>query len=205
MPTRGGLGKIQENINLYNEQITNLINDAARSGKTLDVNDLYRGLGAIKYEMQLVTDQPLVVEAAFKRIKKEWKASLDISKTKTPQQVQALKQNIYKDLSSLYEQTKKSPAKVSLRKEIAKNAKEMLEDLVPEIKTLNFEEGSLIALYDAIEGRANAISNQDFFNFGLAMKMGTGGGVGSMLAGQTGAAVGSTGGIGLAVFGHVSH
>lgn len=202
LPTRGGLEKVQKIIDSYNEEITKIINDAANTGKTIKLSSLYVGLKKIKNKMLLNTDQPLVVEAAFKSIKEEWAKNLKVNNIRTPQQVQNIKQKIYNDLKTLYDKHKTSPALATLRKATAKNAKRQLELLVPEIKNLNFEEGKLIALYDAIESRANTISNQEFFNFGLAMRMATGGGVGSMVAGKTGASIGTAAGIGLAVFSH---
>jgi len=197
---RGGLNTLQKKINNYNEEISKIVNRAKLSGQTIDVDDLYRGLETIKNEMKMSSDQPLVIERAFKNLKREWDANLDLRNVRNPAQVQKLKQNIYSDLKTLYEQHKASPAKNTFRQLVAKNAKESLENIIPEIKELNQKEGDLIDLYKAIEGRSNTITNADFFNFGLAMKMSVGGAIGS-IGGKTAAATGAAAGIGLAILG----
>ena len=68
------------------------------------------------------------------------------------------------------------PAAVEAQKAVARSAKESLEILIPEIKHLNKKEGALIDLYNAIEQKANRITNRNIMGIDLPMK-GTMGGV----------------------------
>lgn len=124
-------------------------------------------------------------------MKKQWKEAFQISKTRTPTEIQQIKVRIYKDLQSFYEKHKATPAKTELRKGVARNARQMLEEIVPEIKKLNKNEGALIDLWDAIESKANRITNRDFISIGLPIKMGAGAGIGYMVGGQPAGKVGS--------------
>ena len=134
---------------------------------------------------------------------------------RTPEEIQKIKVRIYKDLESFYEKQKATPAKVELRKAVARNARKMLEDVIPEvrqikrwfekpkptgIKQINKAEGALLDLWDAIESKSNRITNRDFISIGLPIKMGAGAGIGGLMAGSQGAAVGSGLGLLLGVF-----
>ena len=57
----------------------------------------------------------------------------------TPKEVQALKQNIYRDTQSLYSKASQAPIKGRAKQSIARSAKESLELIHPEIKNLNNE------------------------------------------------------------------
>ena len=76
----------------------------------------------------------------------------------------------------------------------------MLEDIIPEIKQLNKNEGALIELWNALESKANRITNRDLIGIGMPVKMGTGAGVGYMFAGETGGKIGTKLGFLLGVF-----
>ena len=149
--------------------------------------------------MKQISDEPLGWESAFDGIKAQLE---EASKTpiRTPMQVQKIKQNIYKQLSSYYEKLKSEPAKTYLRKEIARNARKALEEIIPEIKQLNAKEGVLIDLWDAVGSKANRITNRDLIGIGLPIKMGTGAGIGFMVAGETGGQIGTQLGFILGVF-----
>ncbi|MCP4262750.1 MAG: hypothetical protein GY774_35375, partial [Planctomycetes bacterium] len=67
-------------------------------------------------------------------------------------------------------------------------------------KQLNKNEGELIALWDAIESKANRITNRDFVSIGLPIKMGAGSGIGYMVGGAEGAVMGSAAGFVLGVY-----
>lgn len=191
MPTRKGLRKIQEKINDLNDTINKKIQKAAYQGHRFNIDDIYQDIDRISNIMKRNTDQPKVIDNAVKLIKKNWKENIKVGQTRNPLEIQKIKQNIYADLKSFYEQFSNTPAKQTLRKQIAKNAKKMLESIIPEIKQLNREEGDLIRLYENIEGRANVISNRDIIDFGMAMRTGVGGAVGGMVAGAKGAEVGA--------------
>jgi len=200
MPTAQGMEKLRSMIDSYNENINKIINQSAQRGTQIDVNRVYAGLDNIKHQLLRTTDKPLIVDRAFKEMKREWKRNLEVGELRTPIEVQKIKTTIYKDLESFYEQHKASPASVKLRKAVARNAREILEEIIPEIKMLNRKEGALIDLWDAVESKANRISNRDLIGIGIPVKMGTGAGVGYMFAGQTGGEVGTALGFALGIY-----
>lgn len=200
MPTEKGMGKLRGMIDAHNEKVNTILNNAVNNGDTIPVDRLYQGLETVKDEFKKISDEPLVWDTAFKGIKKQWDEALNIGPVRTPAEVQKIKTRIYKDLESFYEKQKATPAKVELRKAIARNARESLETIVPEIKQLNKNEGALIELWDAVESKANRITNRDFINIGLPIKMGAGSGIGYMLSGSEGAAIGTVLGFTLGVF-----
>jgi len=89
-------------------------------------------------------------ESAFKNIKKQWKEAIKTGPLRTPDEAQKLKQRIYRELQSYYEKHKATPAKTEMRKAIARNARKLIEEIIPEIKQLNQKEGALIELWDAV-------------------------------------------------------
>jgi len=200
MPHAKGMIKLHDSIDVLNKQISDLINIHAKSGDKIHISQLYKGIGKVKKQFQMVTDEPLAWDAAFNKLKKQWKKQFELGEIRTPQQVQKLKQGIYNDLQSYYEKVKATPARVELRKAIARNARETLEILIPEIKHLNETDGALLELMDALESKANRIQNRDLLGIGIPVKMGTGAGVGYMFAGDVGGRVGSQMGLALGIF-----
>jgi hypothetical protein len=198
MPTEKGLIRLRGMINSYNDEINKLINVSAKRGEKISVNSLYKNLKQIKNKFKEASDEPLKWDAAFNQMKKQWKEALELDSVRTPEQIQKIKQRIYRDLETFYEQHKASPAKVELRKAIARNAREQLENIIPEIKQLNKNEGALIELWGALESKANRITNKSMIGFDTYIKSAAAGGVGYMLTGsETGAKIGT--GIGLAL------
>lgn len=200
MPTEKGLRKLRDLINTYNEKVNEHINNVAEKGFKIDVDTLFLDLEKLKNQFKLTSDNPLEWDRAFKTLKKNWEEMYKQRAVRTPKEVQKIKTNIYRDLESFYEKHKATPAKVELRKAVARNARQMLENLIPEIKQLNKEEGALIELWDALESKANRITNRDLIGIGIPVKMGTGAGVGYMFGGEVGGAVGSQIGLALGIF-----
>ncbi|MCP4262827.1 MAG: hypothetical protein GY774_35760, partial [Planctomycetes bacterium] len=180
MPTTKGMEKLRGMIDNYNKSVNTMINSSSMTGRVIPLSTIYNGVEPILKQMKRMSDEPRKIDLAWKQMKKEWETGLDLGQMRTPTEIQKIKTTIYKDLASFYEQHKASPAKVTLRKAVAKNARESLEKIIPEIKQLNKNEGELIALWDAIESKANRITNRDFVSIGLPIKMGAGSGIGYM-------------------------
>lgn len=200
MPTMKGMEKLRDKIDSLNKQVNTLINQSADKGTKIDINKAYAGLDSLRDEFKRISDEPLVWDREFSKIKKQWSEAVNIGDTRTPVEIQKMKTRIYKELESLYEKQKATPAKAEFRKAIARNARGMIEDIIPEVKQLNKKEGDLIELWDAIESKANRITNRDIISIGLPIKMGTGSGIGYMLGAEKGAAVGTALGFALGVF-----
>jgi hypothetical protein len=174
-----------------------MIDRSTRTGEQINVNRLYAGLEDIKNTIMRTSDEPLKAEAAYIGMMKQLDAALQKGTTRTPTEVQRMKQRIYKELASYYESVKASPAKIELRKAVGKNAREVLEEIIPEIKQLNRNDGDLIELWDALESKANRITNNQLIGIGIPINMGAGSSIGYMMAGEKGGAIG--GAIGLAI------
>ncbi len=200
MPTEKGLIKLRDLINQYNTEISDLINQSAKKGIELPTENVFKKLNKVKEQFKKTSDQPLQWDKAFKQLQKEWDEMLKVGEVKTPQEIQKIKTGIYRDLESFYEKHKATPAKVELRKGVATNCREMLENIIPEIKYLNRTDGDLLNLWTAIESKANRISNRDIISIGLPVKMGTGAGIGFLVAGESGGTIGSILGLSLGVF-----
>ncbi|MCP4597044.1 hypothetical protein [Neptuniibacter sp.] len=199
-PTIGGLKKLRSMIDGYNTRIAKLINDSVESGTKLNVSKIYHGLEDMKNQMKRLTAKPTEVDKAFASMRKEWQEAFRVGIYRTPMEMQKIKQKIYTDLATHYEKVKSSPANVALQKRVARNTKEMLQDIIPEIKTLNKNEGALIDLWDALETKAMTLSNRDVISFGLSVKMGIGSGVGYWMGGPTGGKIGGVLGLALGIY-----
>jgi uncharacterized protein YdcH (DUF465 family) len=191
MPSVEGMTKLRNKINDLNTQIEQKLNPGNLGFYKFDISGLRKGLNDLKDEMLRNTDQPLVVRTAFNNVSKQLDDVERVGQMRTPMEVQNIKKNIYKELESFYEQHKASPAKVKVRKAVASNARQMLEDIVPEIKQLNKSEGELIELWDAVESKAARISNRDLIGLGLPIKIASGAAGGYAIAGEIGAKIGT--------------
>ena len=215
MPTSKGMVKLRNKIDDFNNQVNTLLKESTQKGTKLNVHKLFMGVEQIKNQFKRLSDEPTKWDTAFSGMKKQWIEVHKIGWQRTPEEIQKIKVRIYKDLESFYEKQKATPAKVELRKAVARNARKMLEDVIPEvrqikrwfekpkptgIKQINKAEGALLDLWDAIESKSNRITNRDFISIGLPIKMGAGAGIGGLMAGSQGAAVGSGLGLLLGVF-----
>lgn len=200
MPTSKGMEKLREQIDNLNSIVSEKVSAVSASGKRLNVDDLFKGVEDLVDTMKAASDEPRMWDKALSAKKKEWQRMLDLGPDRTPEQIQKVKTQIYKELEGYYEKFKATPAKVEIRKTIARNAREMIETVIPEIKGLNKREGALIELWDAVETKANRITNRDLIGIGLPVKMGTGSGIGYMFGGAEGAAAGTALGFVLGVY-----
>lgn len=202
MPNRKGIAKLKSSMDVINKEISSKIIASTLSGEEIMTSKLWNGLRTYKEELLRLTDEPIPVDAAWNVMKKNIKKALSKGTKRTPEEIQIMKQDIYKELESFYEQTKKSPAKIKLRKAVAQNARKLIEDIVPEVKELNQKDKALIELWDALETRANAISIKDLITYGQSMKMGALSGAGYLVGGEKGAVIGGGIGILLAIYSH---
>ena len=183
-PTIKGVDKAREMINVLNNEITELIDFSAKSGAKIKISDFFKDFKELE-KAAMLTSKPKQNVKLIQKIRKDFiEANMAIKKGFfTPQEAQKLKQNIYKSLDSYYSSVKDSPIAAKAQKLIAKNAKEALEVIVPEIKQLNATEGELLALRKAIERSSARIQNRDLLGIGVPIK----GGLGAMVGDTTGA------------------
>jgi hypothetical protein len=191
MPTVQGLDSLREKINVINDEITKKINMATDQGKKIPLGALFTKLKELRKDA-LLSGEPIAQRRAIDNIAKQISiANRKIGRKEfTPAEVQKLKQNIYKETESLYSKASQKPIKGEAKQAIAKAAKESLEDLFPEIKNLNKNEGSLIALRKELEKSASRISNRDLLGIGVPIKGGAGGAIGGVPGLLGGAVIG---------------
>ena len=193
MPTFNGLVKVGKQIEDLNFEISQVINEAANTGQKISVGRLTRGFQELKKNSRF-SGQPQKAQRAVKNIRKEIVETNTIyfdgepvgMKSFTPKEAQKLKQNIYKELESYYSRVTNNPVSVKAQKLIARNAKEAIEKIVPEIKQLNKNDGDLLALRKEIDKVAPRIANRDLLSLGTTAKA-AGGGV---VFGKTGILLG---------------
>lgn len=177
MPTVEGLERIQGKIKRFDDKIGTLIDEATKSGKKFPVSTLFRDLKELRRGL---SSDPMLRKKQVDNVAK--KLNLHFKKIGqkeiTPAEAQQLKKAIYKETENFYEKTKKSPATIEAKQAIAKASKESLEEIIPEIKTLNKNEGALIELNKALEKSASRISNRDLIGIGVPLKGLAGGVVG---------------------------
>jgi len=188
-PTVKGIEKIQQQINLYNAQISDLIDRGVASGQQVPVKRLMHGLKEMhKRAHEIAPTESIKAQKQLKAIRDEMSEyNRRLGRGYTPAEIQKMKQKIYRNLQSYYEKVKNSPIKVQANMKIAKNAKEALEDIFPEIKQLNKNESAYIELIEALEKPVSRIKVGDVMGLGAMSKMGAGG----VAAGPIGAGLGA--------------
>lgn len=93
-----------------------------------------------------------------------------------PKDVQQIKQNLYAQTASSFEKFGHKPIQTAIKQNVARAAKESLEEILPELKNLNAKEGSLIALRDELEKSVDKLTRKDVMGIGMSLK-GIAGGV----------------------------
>jgi hypothetical protein len=190
IPNMKGMDKIHDKINNLNSQIDSRIEEVARSGDILDVDDLIDGLDELWEGDFFLSGKPLDARRAIEEVKNQISDSVNEVKggSLTPQDVQKLKKKIYKDLSTYYGGILDSPASQTAQMVVARNAMNFLNKLDPAIKSLNKKEGAYIELRNAIEHEARSLQNKHLAA-GLSSKPAY---MGRLLGGQTGMLSGLT-------------
>jgi hypothetical protein len=188
-PTIGGVKRVNDLISEIGHKISNMVEEqslqfalspTAQGPRGLPVMELFKDFDKLRTQLLETSANPIGnIEKIGKIERQILEANQRLGRSElSPRQAQKLKQGIYKELEGLYGQFNNSPADVKAKKAIAKTAKEYLEEVMPEIKQLNANEGELIKLREAIQRSANRISNRDLMGLGAPVKAGAGGVVG---------------------------
>lgn len=188
--TVGGVDKIRERINAYNERITEIINKSVTSGSELPINALFNEFGSLRKEF---SGKPMTRNAQISQIAKEQSEFFKNTgkKTLTPKEAQELKVRIYKETENYYNKIADSPASIKAQQAVARSAKNFLEEVSSEIKGVNVNLGAMKELLEPISKSAKRIKNRDLVGVGVPLK----GGAGGVIGGPVGVALGV--GIGL--------
>jgi hypothetical protein len=184
MPTYKGLEKLEGLLKQVGGEIGVAVKSAKGPGTTRSAGDLFKNFDSIEEWARKWSTEPTKNIAQLKKIKSEfekvWGTYDPVTKERvgwaqmSPEDLQTKKTAIYEELESFYERVKKQPAKIKGMKQIARNAKEMLEGIIPEIKGMNESYGPLKELHKAIDRVAGRITNRDILGIGIPIKTGAG-------------------------------
>ena len=192
LPTIKGLEKSRNLIDKYNDEVTAIIGTAQKTGQKIPIDDMFKTFDDAKQVILENSGEPLKASKAFDAVEKEIRgAEKKLARTElSPVEAQAKKQRIYRELESQYAKMMLHPPKVEARMLVARNLKQSLETIVPEIKNLNAAEGEMIELNKAIQRTANRIQNRDLLGIGAPIKGTLGGIIGGAIGAGTALAIG---------------
>lgn len=182
LPDRKGLEHISNKIDQINREIGEVIDQAAKSGDTVNPGAVASRLDQLKSKFSkqvLPGDDLALIEAAKQEFLSAWrvpnKSGSGAVKNIPVRQAQEMKVGTYKQLKSkAYGELKN--ARIEAEKALGLGLKEELAAKYPELAKLNADDSVLIALEDSIEAAVKRIENKDMV------------GIGSTVAGAAGAA-----------------
>lgn len=194
MPTYRGLDDLTDQINILEADIDELVKAPTRSGVRLDAGEMSKYFPDV-YEMAEFMPERSKFKRQIRTIENEHIKKYGIFddegnqtgwQTMTPADVQTSKKTIYRMLRGYYDKVKTQPLKVDAQKQMARAAKEMLEQIIPEIKYLNKRDGALRELQLALDRASGRIENHDVSGLSMAVKIGTATGAGAAMGDVTG-------------------
>jgi len=199
MPTLKGLDKARNRIEELKASINTRLDQPGIAGARIPIDDLRTPLKEFVKDYELSIESGKAKRAA-KIVGKEIDNLFETYAEKgrdwlTPKEMQKFKVTSHKLLNKYYKQMASQPLKISAQKQVVRAAKEAIEELVPDIKGMNWEQGVLLDLEDALKQSAQRIRQRDLFGIGAPIKTGAGTAVGHMIAGEAGARIGA--GIGI--------
>jgi len=200
MPTLKGLDKARKRIEELKTSINDKLTQPHIATTQIPIDDLRAPL------KEFVKDYELSIEGgkakrAAKIVEKEIDNLFAVYAEKgrdwlTPAEMQKFKVRSHKLLNKYYKQMASQPLKITAQKQVVRAAKEAIEELIPDIKNMNWEQGVLLDLEDALKQSAQRIRQRDIMNIGTPLKLVGGAGSGLAVGGEVGAKIGA--GIGIA-------
>ncbi len=186
LPTRKGNAGLSEDMAATHAKVEQIVDDLTKSGEKIKREDAIKGIdSSIAEYSKLPPEVAKHYTEPLETIKAEYQSG---NPEMTPREVQDMKKTIYRLHSGDYEKDTIAKVKAEGEKAIAKTAKEELERLNPEIKSLNAKNSAQIKLKEALERASHRIRNMDLSRVGI--RSGIGGIVGYAAGGWHGAEVG---------------
>lgn len=178
MPTKKGYSKLNSKIEAVSSKIDEIIG-SKQDDAMMPINNLVDEFPGLEQKALRSGVDPIQSAKAIGRVKREL---LDANKMigrrgLTPTEAQTFKKDIYKQLDTLYAKEKTRPAKRAAQMQEAKNTKEFLEQVAPEIKGLNLLDGELLELRGFLEAPVERISHLNMLGMDQAVKIGAGGAI----------------------------
>lgn len=194
MPTEAGVSKILDQQDVLIDRLNNAI-AAKDTGQTIKVADLFEGLDDLREEWATFAGgEAMKGVKQIDRAQEGTKKGLSLAGKKelTIREAEKLKKKIYQINKTAYGQTKAGTAFEGAQKVIARNAKEFIESVVPEVKGINKSWAEYQDFIDSLDRAAQRIGHREpLANLGFVTKVGAGG----VIAGPAGSAIGASLGV----------
>ena len=195
-PNVKGLRKVNDKINLINQEIGSLIDRATATGEKMKVEALFEDFDDLKRLHYANNPQGVTAAKQIDAIKKEVIESnkrID-REALTAREAQEFKTSVYKKFRQYYEGEGATPASKEAVQQMASKTKAFIEGLVPEISETNALHSDWKKLRESIEDAAKNTDQSALLPFSSAIKTTAGATTGAMIGGEAGATIG--GGIG---------
>lgn len=180
-PDIKGYQKLKGVVKSLNDDVALIIDDAAKSGATVDATNVIAKVDALKSFYSNAIDAPKYL-TALDDIKQTFLNAHGL--TIPIDKAQKIKQTTYKLISDSYGEL--SSVEREAHKAIARGIKDEIYSAFPDLVALNKRESALLALEDAIERASSRIQNWNILGLGKPMSTTAGGALG----GRTGAVIG---------------
>jgi hypothetical protein len=172
LPTVRSLDKLENKIGSISDKVFNIFEKATAEGRPVPIRQIFKHLRELKRK-QFLSGSPMTNIKIINKVRKE---VIDVNKEYnakgylTPSEVLEFKQNIYKEVESLYEATAEQTMIGVTKKEMARGAKDILEAIAPETKALNKRNKGLIELHKALEQAVAHLTGRDLIDLRATMR-----------------------------------
>lgn len=200
MPSSKGLDDLADMIGDLNSRIDTLITTAdgtvPKQAVFRHLRELRKDKGGVRIGAQEDLNAIDNIVGGFdqhlRKLKKDQLSAEDLQK---------LKVDAYKEINFDARRQKGTPIKEDTLKSVARGAKESIEELAPETKTVNKALGDLLELQPALQRAAARIENRNTIPLTAPFEILSGSTVGGIALGVEGAAAGAALGTSLAILG----
>lgn len=183
-PTQAGVQKLDSLADDIHRQIDSLVSKSVKADEGVPVSAVFRYLKQLRQEKGGIKIDSKEDLAAIDAYAKKLKAAADKSGKShyTAADLQVIKKDLYEKINWKAKRMTDTPIEEGIYKNIARGAKEGVEELVPKSKALNAEWGKLLELKPELQRAANRIENRDIVSLSSLPLM-IGGGIAGDLKG----------------------
>lgn len=191
LPTQKGVKRVSGRIDVLNNQLDDLIDQATKTGSQIPVGAVFQHLNELRKRKSGVKIESDADLAAIDKIAGGFHQSLKGRKTVTPEELQAFKVDAYNKINWDAKRMTGTPIKEDTYKAMARGAKDAIAKEIPEASEINKLLGELYELQPHLIRAANRIDNRNLISLDTSVKTGAGVAGGAALdATGTGAALG---------------
>lgn len=185
IPTGKGVAKLNQGIVDFGQKIDELIEQSQSAGVEVPRSVLFKNIGELRQSLGGAKIEGAKDIKIIDNVTRQLNEHLDsIGKnTLTPSELQAFKVDVYKRINFNQNPGSRGATfgKQEAYKNIARSAKDGLEDIIPEIKGANAKQGQLLELAPHLQRSANRIDNRNVMGLDTSAKLSAGGIFGSLL------------------------